>query len=392
MVHIIIFSVIALAIFVITFLKLIKENNSNYIFTLVPEFIGLLIDFICIFLTITPNFVTIIIMYILSVIIPIIGFLLEKSNINLLEIFNIFKVKYYENKNQIELAKQILLKNVQKHPNSYLSHKMLAEWYEKNNEKEKAEYEYIKIIELKPKNLENYLKLANIYKQNEKDEESIKILQEVLKKKPEYMEASILLGDILYENDMFKEAVGIYQEAIRYNPGEYKLYYSMGMTYTRLNDFQNAKEYYKKAATINSMINVAKLNLGQISLIFKDYEEAEKYFMECIETDDDKIQSEAYYYLAKIKLINNQNDLAIQYANISLELNPKMIKVMEKDIYFGTIIGKLQLKEDKKIESKINEKEEDLINYLNNTYEVVEKLTQNDAKSKNKEINKEREI
>ena len=30
--------------------------------------------------------------------------------------------------------------------------------------------------------------------------------------------------------------------------------------------------------------------------------------------------------------------------------------------------------------------------YLNNTYEVVEKLTQNDAKSKNKEINKEREI
>ena len=240
--------------------------------------------------------------------------------------------------------------------------------------------------------MENYLRLANIYKENEKYELSVKTLQDILRKKPEYLDASLLLGEVLYDNEMFKEAVGIYQEAIKYHPGEYKLYYCMGMTYTRLNDFQNAKDYYKKAATINSLLDVAKLNLGQISLIFKDYDEAEKYFMQCIETEDEKIQAEAYYYLAKIKLINKQNDLAMQYANISLELNPKMIRIMEKDVYFGVIIGKLKLHEDKKVKTNINEKEANLISYLENTYDVVERLTENDKKQVELNINKEREI
>ena len=74
---------------------------------------------------------------------------------------------YYENNNRKEEAKQILLNNVQKYKNSYLSNKSLAEWYEKNNELEKSEYLYQKIIELKPKNLNNYLKLAHIYKERE---------------------------------------------------------------------------------------------------------------------------------------------------------------------------------------------------------------------------------
>lgn len=390
MINIIIFSVIALAIFIITFLKLIKENNSNYIFILIPEFIGILIDFICIIMSIKPNAILIIIMYFLSVFIPIIGIWMAKNNINIIELLNFIRANLYENKNQKDIAKQILIKNTEQYPNSYLAHKALAEWYEKNNEKEKAEYEYIKIIELKPKKLENYLKLANIYKENDKYGQSINILQEILKKKPEYMEASLLLGDILYLNNMFKEAIGIYQEAIKYHPGEYQLYYAMGMTYTRLNDFQNAKEYYKKAATINSLLNIAKLNLGQIYLIFKEYDEAEKYFMECIETNDEELQAEAYYYLAKIKLLNNQKDLAIQYANISLEINPNIIKVMEKDMYFSIVLGKVKIQEEKTVETKISQKEEDLIKYLNNTYGVVEKLTQNE---KNKtQINKEREI
>ena len=392
MTHIIIFSILALAIFIITFLKLIKENNSNYVFALVPEFIGILIDFICIFMSINPSTFTYIIMYILSVVIPIIGFILEKNNINLLEIYRLINVNLYINKNQNDLAKQTLLKGIEKHPNSYLLHKKLAEWYEKNNEKEKAEYEYIKIIELKPKNLENYIKLANIYKENEKYELAIKILQDVLKQKPEYIEASKLLGNILYDNNMFKEAVIVYQEALKYHPGEYMLYYYIGMTYTRLNDFQNAKEYYKKAATINSISDIAKLNLGQISLIFKDYDEAEQYFMKCIETEDELLQAEAYYYLAKIKLINKQSDLAIKYANISLELNPKMIKIMEKDVYFATIIGKLKLQEDRKIKTKVNEKEKNLIKYLDNTYDVVEKLTENEDIKKEINIDKERDI
>lgn len=385
MANIIIFSVISLIIFIYTVVKLIKENNSNYLFALIPEFIGIIINFICIFFKIEPNAILLIIMYILSVFIPIIILILEKSEINLAELIGIVKVDYYKKKEQFDLAKKQLIKNVDKFPNNYLSHQKLAEWYEKNGELEKAEDEYLKVIELKPKKYENYYKLALIYNKDNKQNQAIELLKDVLKRKSDYLDASLCLGSILYETEMYKEAINVFQEALKYNPGEYKLYYYMGMTYTRINDFPNAKEYYKKAATINSTLNAAKLNLGQISLIFKDYDEAEKFFMECIENDDEEIQAEAYYYLSKIKLINDQNELAVQYANIALELEPSLIEKMEKDIYFVSILGKLKTKENKYVKTSLSKEEKKLINYLDNTYDVVQTLTSNKG-TKEKEM------
>lgn len=390
MVNIIIFSIIALSIFIFTVFRLIKDNNANYILALIPEFIGIIINFICIFFTIEPSIILLVIMYVFSVFIPIIILILEKREINIMEILNISKAKSYEKNGQIDLAKKQLIQSVNKFPNNYLSHQKLAEWYEKNGELEKAEDEYLKVIEIKPKKYENYYKLAIIYNQDKKQEQAIKLLREVLKRKLDYLDASLCLGNILYETEMFKEAINVFAEALKYNPGEYKLYYYMGMTYTRLNDFPNAKEYYKKAATINSTLNAAKLNLGQISLIFKDYDEAEKYFMECIENDDEEIQAEAYYYLAKIKLINNENNLAVHYANIALEIEPNLIEKMEKDIYFASILGKLKTKENKFVKTKLNKEEKNIINYLDNTYGVVQTLIIN-TKPKEKNIENEKD-
>lgn len=386
MISIIIFSIISISIFIFTVVKLIKENNSNYLFALIPEFLGIIINFICLFFTIKPGIILLVIMYSLSVIIPIVLLILEKNEINLSELLGIIKSDYYKEKNQYDLAKKQLINNVNKFPNSFLSHQKLGEWYEKNGELEKAEDEYLKVIELKPKKYENYYKLGLIYNRDEKKQQAIEVLKDVLKRKADYIDASIALGDILYETEMFKEAINVFQDALKYNPGEYKLYYYLGMSYTRINDFPNAKEYYKKAATINSTLNAAKLNLGQISLLFKDYDEAEKYFMECIENDDEEIQAESYYYLSKIKLINNENTLAVQYANIALELEPKLIEKMEKDIYFASILGKLKTKGSKYVKTKLTKGEKNIINYLDNTYGVVQTLTSN-KKIKEKEEN-----
>ena len=160
MVNIIIFSIISLSIFIYTVIKLIKENDSNFLISLIAEFIGIIINFICIFFTIEPSITLLIIMYLFSVIVPFIIFILEKKEINLIEIINIVNANYLEKKNQYDLAKKMLIKNVNKFPNNYLSHLKLAKWYEKNGELEKAEDEYLKVIELKPRKYENYYKLG----------------------------------------------------------------------------------------------------------------------------------------------------------------------------------------------------------------------------------------
>ena len=121
MVSIIIFSIIALSIFIFTVVNLIKKNNSNYFYALIPEFIGIIINFICIFFRLEPNTILLVIMYTLSVIIPIIILILEKNEINLSELIGIAKANYYEYKNQYDLVKKQLLKNVDQFPNYYLS-------------------------------------------------------------------------------------------------------------------------------------------------------------------------------------------------------------------------------------------------------------------------------
>ena len=372
MVQIIVFSVLVIATFIYTFAKLIKENNAGYVYLLSLEFIGIIIDFIFILLKNTPNPILMSIMYLIAVIIPIIFLALERKNLYLDELINIAKAR----NNKDELKKKLLL-NIERHPNSYRSHKMLAKLYEENEEKEKAEGEYLKVININPKDYETYCKLAEIFHENKKEAESIQLLQNLLSIKPEFYKASVLLGNILYDNERFKEAIVVYNEALKYSPAEYELYYFLGMTYTRLNDFQNAKEYYQKAATLNSLKDISNLNLGQIYLIFREYDEAEKYFYECINSEDEKVQANAYLYLAKIQIVKKDLDKAVQYVNLAIEINPTIIKQIENDYTFSIILGKIKTQKSKNVKTKLTEREIEIINHLGKTYNVVENLTEN---------------
>ena len=144
-----------------------------------------------------------------------------------------------------------------------------------------------------------------------------------------------------------------------------------------LNDFQNAKEYYMKAAIINSYKDISNLNLGQIYLIFREYDEAEKYFYEEINSDDEKIQAHSYLNLAKINLLKNNTEKAILYANMSIEIYPEIVKKIENDDTFGVILGKIKIKPSKEVKSKLKEKEINVIEHLEKTYNLVENLADN---------------
>lgn len=378
----IITTILAVAIFAVTFVKMIKKNYSNYIYILVSEFIGIAIDFIFLILGKSPNAFGYAIIAMLSIVLPIVTFLLELKEIYLAEIVTISVIKLSKNKDASKL-----IKLCEKYPNSHAFHKMLAEYYENNNEKEKAEDEYLKAIELKPNDYKTYCKLATILNENNKNNEAIKVLQSLLREKPDYYQGSILLGNILYDSENFKEALNVYSQALQYNPTEYELYYLMGMTYTRLNDFKGAEEYYKKAASLNSIADPANLNLGQLYLLFKEYDEAEKYFYETIKSDDEEISAYSYFYLAKIRLIQGKTEQAIQYTNIAITTNPEIIKIIQKDDLFIPILTKIinQKIKEAKSKSQLNYRERNIIKYLGKTFNKVENLT-NDAAVQKKEL------
>ena len=395
----IIFNLFAFSLFILIFLKLIRKNDTSYVYLLVLQFIGIAINFIELSLGKSFGLIIKLIMYILSVFIPIFFIWLEYAKkIEFAEVFYLMVAKISILIGKEEISKKYLLQLISKYPNSYKGHKMLAELDEENEKYELALEEYEKVYEFNQKDQDIYIKIGKLYGNVGRENEAIEIFSDLLKKRPDYYEASMILADILNSKQEYKEAVQVYMAALKYRPADYDLYYNLGMTYTMINDFAKAKECYEKAAQINSTLYHARYSLGQLNLLYGDLEEAEKYFMECI--DAEEVEAGAYYYLARIAMIKGETDKAKNYANIAIEENPTIYEKMAEENIFMPIIDevnkpKINVEGKKKNKKKLLSKKEILIDmHLDNTCKLVGKLNNNDIemienvkRTKKQEIN-----
>lgn len=385
-----IFIIIAFALFVYMFYQLIKKNDTKYVPILAIEALGIAIDFVQLYFTESDiNIAIKIIIYILSIVVPIIVIVVEKLNSNILEVLYIFLARmnlvFGNNKN----AKTLLIKFITEHPESYIGHKLLAQIYEKEGGQRKAVDEYAQAIEINKKDYDTYYKVANLLTDLDKKEEATQMLTNLLEKKPEYVEASIALGDLLIETENYKEAANVYLEALKYSPTNYDLNYNLGIVYTMLNDFQNAKLYYEKAAELNSLVYNTKYSLAEIALIYKELEEAEQYFLQV--TEDEELCADAYLELAKIYIIKNDKEKAIQYANVAIQEDPKrIVEKIQKDVTFAVIIAKLSIPfnlefEDEEKPKKLTKKELKAKQHLEEMAEIAKKIGYNNIKIEKKD-------
>lgn len=331
-------------------------------------------------------------MYVLSIIIPLIIIYLEYKSINFSEIIYISKAKILLMMKDTKLSKQELIKLVTKYPESYLGHKMLAEIYEKEGGMRKAIDEYVQVIDINKKDYNSYYKISYLLNDLGKKQEASQMLVELLRRKPDMLEATMLLGDIYCDQEKYKEAANIYNDALKYNVVSYELYYNMGIVYTMLNDFQNAKVCYEKAAQINTLLYSGYYNLAQISLIYNDLEEAEKYFMQSVMSKD--IEPKAYYNLAKIYMLRGDKENAIKFLNIAIEIDHNFYKKAEAEPIFIPIkayINFPNMDEEQLKENSLTDKEIKAQKHLEKTMKLVGKLSNNIVlrkENKNKEIDK----
>lgn len=386
------FNVLALALFTITFLKLIRKNDTSYIYVLALEFVGLAINFIELFFSIKLSIILKIIIYIFSIIIPGIMLWIEKvKKIDFPELFNVTIAQILSAFGKQEQAKKMIMDFLNKNPNSYIAHKWLAEFYEKEGNYDAAISEYMRVTDIKRNDFVSTYKLCEVLNKNKQNQEAINLLEEILKQKPEYEKASNLLGEIFFEEEMYKEAISVYMSALRYNPGSYDLYYSLGMAYTMINDFQRAKEFYSKAAEINTLAYNAKLNLGQIALIYGDLDEAEQWFIQAGKQED--LEAGSYYYLSQIALLKGDEDKAKNYMNVAVQLDPKVYKQAQRDPVFTPIKEKINPPEENKENEKnktLSKKEKSVNRHLMKTCILVKNLSKEDIR--NAKANRQNEI
>lgn len=392
-----IFTFISFAIFVYMFFKMIKSNDTSYVIILILEAIGIALNFVEVLFGIKLNTLFIIIKYILALLLPIIIIALERRNISLFGFINITKAKIYVAFGNTKKAKESLISLLDKNPNNYQAHVLLAEVYEKEGGMRKAIDEYVQAIDINKQDYNSYYKVAELLNQLDKKQEASEMLSSLLSKKPDMYEASILLGEILIDSEKYKEAANVLQEALRYNPVSFELNYNLGIAYTMLNDFQSAKICYEKAAEINTLAHVAKYSLAEIALIYKDLEEAEKKFLEAIE--EEELSADAYYELSKINLLKGDKDTAIKYVNVAIDIDSKkIVGKVKKDPIFIPIMSKISMpfnleNSNEEKEAKLEEKEIKSKEHLEEMAEITRNLGYNDIKLlKKTQIGKSKKI
>lgn len=388
----IIFNILSFSLFIIIFFKIIKKNDTAYVAPLILEAIGIAIGLIELLIGRFLGTYVRVITYLLAVVLPFAIILLEKYGINFSEWLYIFLAKicsFFKNNKE---SKKLLMNLINKYPESYSGHKLLAQNYEKEGGMRKAIDEYVKAIDINKKDYDSYYKIAELLVNLEQKEEAIEMLNNLIYIKPDYYNASKLLGGLLCEQENFKEAINVYMTALKYNDKDsFEIYYNLGIAYTRLNDFQSAKNSYEKAASINALNYKGYYNLGLISMLYDDLDEAEKYFIEGIKVED--TEPESCYQLARIYIIKGERERAINYLDRAINLDSSFAKKAEKDPVFLTIERYIPKNINKIIRKKTKMTKSELLvkNHLEETYLLVGKISKNDLKNMNiikgKEIN-----
>ena len=387
------FNLLAFSLFIVVFFKIIRKNDTNYIGILVLQAIGITISFIEIKLQLTENVFFRVIRYLFSIVIPLVIIALEIRGINFSEILSVFAAQFCILIGDTKMAKSILVKLVSKYPQSYIGHKLLAEVYQKEGGMRRAIDEYVTAIDIKKNDYKSYFKIAELLRDLGKKEEATEMLENLVKNKPDCYEASCLLGELLCEQERFKEAANVYQQALIYKPAEWELYYNLGIVYTRLSDFQMAKEMYEKAAAINHKLYGAHYNLGQIAFIQRDFETAEKCFENSLY---EPFEAMSYYQLAKIYAFKDEKDKAINFLNKAIELDAKLLKVAVKEKTFEkikeyiTVSVKMDEEQEKQIDEEEEEEKSNVLKeqekiareYLEQTTQLIEKMSENTSKQK----------
>lgn len=385
-----IFTVIAFSLFIVMFYQMVKYNDTTYVIVFILQAIGISLNFLEVLVGIKITTFFVVIKYIFAILIPILIIIMDKKHIPLIEVFNVTKAKFWMKLHINKRAKDNLLDLLNKYPNNYKGHKLLAEIYEQEGGMRRAIDEYVQAIDSNKQDYDSYYKVADLLNQLEKPDEAAEMLFSLLSKKPDYEKATTLLGNILIKKEMYKEAVNIYQDALKYNPTSYDFNYSLGMAYTMLNDFKNAKICYEKAAEINSLSYNSKYLLAEIALIYKEIEEAEKYFMQVIDTEE--LSADAYYELAKISLMKGNKDIAIKYANTAIDINSKkIVPKIKKDPIFIPVIAKISIPfnlEDNNKGKTLTEMEIKAKEHLEDMFEITRHLSYQDIEMLNYQMKK----
>ena len=372
----------------IFYFKLIKKNDTNYLVILGIQTIGILVNFIQILFGVLNGTFWHILIYLFSILMPILVFALEYKNINISEIMYIIISKINIIIGNDKKAKTHLINLTKKYPNSYGAHKMLAGIYEKEGGMRKAIEEYVKTLEIRRNDYKSYYKISILLKDLGRNKQAILMLNNLLKVKPDHYLATKMLSELLLESGEYKKTINFINKALKTHEDNEDLIYNLGIAYAKTNEFSLAKKCFEQVVSLNNNNYNAYYRLGQIALLYRDFEMAENYFLN---SAFEQKEAKAYYELTKIYMIKNQKDKAALTIDKAINADSKFYKIAKEEPMLYPIkqfIKPAKIAVESNGQNQESKKEIMIEEYLNNTYNLTKVLNQKEENKKNYNWNK----
>lgn len=192
----------------------------------------------------------------------------------------------------------------------------------------------------------------------------------------------IMLAEILIENREYKEAEKYYQEIVKKeeNITQDELYTYVYLLLC-LNNYVEARNILEKMIKVKEK-SYLLINIGQISIIERELENAKEYLTKASVYRE--VEDIAYYELAKIDILEENELLAIEKLNKALSINSSILTVINENPLFEKVRShttvKVELvKRDKKL---LEARAIECINILEDIISLTITLDLNEKKNK----------
>ena len=172
------------------------------------------------------------------------------------------------------------------------------------------------------RNSDKQITLAVNLIQAEQYKKAIEILEPYLEGNPDSLDAWYNYGCALGAIDRQEDALKAYDEALAIDNMIFQIWFNKAASLYELADFKKAKECYEKALEINPEDAEAWNNLGNTHSKMGNGRAAIEAYTRAVALKPD--YAEAFYNKANAHFIEQEDQHAIAYAEVALELNPSL--------------------------------------------------------------------
>ena len=231
-----------------------------------------------------------------------------------------YKAKYYETKNEYNLALEILNGILPGNTDKVYIFETMGNIYLKRNQLDKAKQNFQKVLALDGKNISALAGLGKIHFSEGNNQAALEKYKKALEIEPDNSELKLKTAEIYEILGQEEEAYNNYRTVLQDVSLNLEANYNIGMMYLRAGDVGEAEKFLKKALSADPLHSLIWIDLAGIEITKENYSVAESY-LKPVSYMDEK-NAYYYYYSGLINKAQGNFDMAKENFDKAIELNP----------------------------------------------------------------------